>query len=284
MIFHQYLLPQHLLSRLTGKLAQSQMPWLKNLLIRAVIKHFDVDMSIAEHPNPEDYPDFNTFFTRALKPGVRPIVTGDDEIACPVDGFVSEIGHINDGQLLQAKGQTYSVETLLAGNSAWAELFDDGEFATLYLSPKDYHRVHMPLAGRLTRMAYVPGKLFSVNKASVGGIPNLFARNERVVCLFETAQGPMAVILVGAMLVASMVTVWHGVVAPDKCRLITTWDYADKDIELKKGDELGRFQYGSTAIVLLPKNIASWNPELTPDTAVKMGSLLGKGGRSQLVP
>ena len=209
-------------------------------------------------------------------------MAGENEIACPVDGFVSEIGQITDGQLLQAKGQMYSLETLLAGNSEWAGLFVGGEFATLYLSPKDYHRVHMPLAGRLTHMAYVPGKLFSVNNASVAGIPNLFARNERVVCLFDTEHGSMAVILVGAMLVASMVTVWHGVVAPSKCRMVTNWDYADKNIELKKGDELGRFQYGSTAIVLLPKGVASWNSELTPDTAVKMGSLLGKGVRNKL--
>ncbi len=271
-IFWQYLLPQHLLSRLIGRLANGRWSWLKNAMIRWFIKHYHVDMSIAEVPDPSRYDTFNQFFTRALKAEARPIVTGDT-IACPADGFISQVGMIKDNRIFQAKGFSFDLVELLGGSSEQAKSFQNGNFATIYLSPKDYHRVHMPMDGALQEMVYVPGKLFSVNRDSVAHIPNLFARNERVVSLFNTPIGEMALILVGAMIVASIETIWSGLVNPSKT--IQTWQFSDENIVLKKGEEMGRFQLGSTVIVLFAPGVMQWRDDIRPDQAVLMGQQLG---------
>lgn len=271
----QHILPQHGLSRLMGKLTECQIPWLKNWLIDKFIRTYGVEMAEAVEPNPHAYPNFNSFFTRALQPAARPIVQDARAIACPVDGTVSQAGVINAGDLLQAKGFNYSVEQLLGGSAARAAPFMEGHFATFYLAPKDYHRVHMPLTGQLREMVYVPGRLFSVNARTTDRVPNLFARNERVVALFDTAIGPMAVILVGAMLVASIRTVWAGVVAP---QLVgpRSWQYCDQHIALTRGDEMGHFALGSTVIVLFAPNSMTWETEIQPGQTVRLGQLLGK--------
>ncbi|TBR44710.1 phosphatidylserine decarboxylase [Marinomonas agarivorans] len=271
----QRITPQKTLSRLIGYLAASEQEWIKNLFIEKFIDKYDVDMQQAIESDPRSYRSFNDFFTRAIKPELRPIVDKKGSIACPADGAVSQIGNIEHGTLLQAKGHSYSLTTLLGGDASLATQFLGGKFATIYLSPKDYHRVHMPLTGKLTKMIHVPGKLFSVNKVTAEQIPNVFARNERTVCLFETEVGPMAVILVGAMIVASIETVWAGQVTPITDQVIT-WDYAKlNDITLEKGDEMGRFKLGSTAIVLFGENVMEWANELEADSPTTMGMQLG---------
>jgi phosphatidylserine decarboxylase len=274
-ILSQYLVPQHLLSRCIGKIAESRQPWIKNPVIKGFIKQYNVDLSEAEINEPEFFDNFNAFFTRALKPGARQICPNDAHIASPADGAISQIGEIKHGLVMQAKGQNYSVETLLGGDSALAEQFADGNFATIYLSPKDYHRVHMPYPGKLIKTIYVPGQLFSVNTTTAENVPNLFARNERLVCIFDTDLGPMAVILVGAMIVAGIETVWGGEVAPVRPRLHSEdFTQAPAMVELKKGDELGRFKLGSTAIVLFGKDKVNWAEGLTAGTATRMGETL----------
>lgn len=275
-ILLQYLLPQHLLSRLAGSIASCEIRWLKNLLIRRFISAYGVDMTQALEPDPAAYPSFNAFFTRALRPDARPLPAAADAVLCPADGALSAIGAIAGDTLIQAKGHNYTVTALLGGDPAHAALFHNGSFATVYLSPKDYHRVHMPLAGTLREMIHVPGKLFSVNQTTANNIPQLFARNERVVCLFDTEAGPMAVVLVGAMIVAAIDTVWAGQVAPAAHGpKISDYRQASPEIQLQKGLELGRFRLGSTAIVLFGPGRIAWRPELGAGTAVRMGEVLG---------
>lgn len=275
-ILSQYVVPQHLLSRAIGKLAETKTPMLKNPLIKQFINRFDVDLSEAVEQDPEAFENFNAFFTRELKDGARPICDEQGSIACPADGAISQIGKIEQGQLLQAKGQHYSVEALVGGDAELAKAFDGGEFATIYLSPRDYHRVHMPYGGKLVKTIYVPGKLFSVNNTTAENVSNLFARNERLVCVFETDLGPMVVILVGAMIVAGIETVWAGEVAPVKPRLAAR-DFVtpQEPIELAKGDELGRFKLGSTAIVLFGKDTIEWDEDFSHGDPTRMGEQLG---------
>jgi len=249
MVWLQYLLPQHLLSRLMFGFARIENSYLKNAFTRWFVNSYGVDLSEAVKENIEDYNNFNEFFTRELKPSARKI--GDSSIICPVDGVVSQTGYIDDSIIVQAKGQTYSVERLLAGD-AKAEEFKDGFFTTIYLSPKDYHRIHMPYDGVLRSMSYIPGDLFSVNQKTSNSVDNLFARNERVVCYFDTEFGLCAFILVGAIFVGSMQTVWHGQINPPYKKQVQIFDYKSQNIELKKGSELGRFNMGSTIIMLMP--------------------------------
>ncbi|MGO1847388.1 MAG: archaetidylserine decarboxylase, partial [Halomonas sp.] len=246
----QYPLPHHALSRLTGKFAQCDNTWVKNTLIKAFIKRFNVDMSQALEPDPSTYATFNDFFTRALKADARPL---GDGILSPADGTLSQYGRLQAGQLVQAKGHTYSAQTLLGGETALAEEFLGGSFATVYLSPRDYHRVHMPATGTLREMIYVPGRLFSVNQATADYVPGLFARNERLVCIFDTEQGPMAMVLVGAMIVAAIETVWSGQVTPlagHPQRM-----QFGQPITLEKGAEMGRFKLGSTVVMCFAKPV-----------------------------
>ncbi|RLU02428.1 MAG: phosphatidylserine decarboxylase [Ketobacter sp.] len=273
-VLPQYCVPQHLLSRAVGLLAESRWPLIRNALVNFFLQRYGIDMSLAAEENPQAYATFNDFFTRALKEGVRPIA--EEGIACPADGAISQIGKIEEDRIFQAKGHHYTLSQLLGGDEAKAAQFQNGEFATIYLSPKDYHRVHMPFGGKLTDMTYVPGKLFSVNNLTASQVPALFARNERVVAFFETELGPMAVVLVGAMIVASIETVWEGMVTPPVRRL-KHFDYAPHDgrMELAKGAEMGRFKLGSTAIVLFGPNKIKWNDAMQAGTRVCMGEQLG---------
>ena len=271
----QFCLPQHLLSRCAGFFANCRWPWLKNKIIVWFIHHYHVDMSLAEKSNPQDYLSFNDFFTRKLKPDVRPIMGDDNTIICPVDGVISQAGNINHNQIFQAKGFEYSLESLLA-NTTHTHYFLDGQFVTIYLSPKDYHRVHMPITGTLVEMIYVPGRLFSVNPTTSATLKNLYARNERVIAIFKTPVGTMAVILVGAMIVASIKTAWAGKVAPNKNRTIQNWSYESSPIQLQRGEELGQFELGSTVIVLLEKNKMALDDQLKNNEPVKMGIPLGE--------
>ena len=276
-IIFQHLLPQHLLSRVVGKAAQSH--WLRKPFIRLFIKRYKVDLSQAKIQDIEKFENFNAFFTRELQAGARSIANSPGAIVCPADGAVSQIGDITEGGLLQAKGRYYSCESLLGGDAQMAQLFQEGKFATIYLSPRDYHRVHMPLAGTLKKTIYVPGKLFSVNQTTAEAVPNLFARNERLICLFDTKLGPMVVVLVGAMIVAGIDTVWAGQVCPRTGkREIQTTDYSNQApaIELAIGGELGRFRLGSTAIVLFPHGTMEFESSLKATSSVAMGQLLGQ--------
>jgi phosphatidylserine decarboxylase len=266
-----YLLPHHWLSRFAGVVSRCEANWLRRPVIRWFIGHYGVDMSLAVEPNPEAYSNFNQFFTRHLKASVRPVCAGARAVASPADGVISQMGLVRDGELLQAKGISYSLTALLGGDESLASPFIGGEFMTVYLSPKDYHRVHMPFAGQLERMVYVPGRLFSVNAFSTASIPNLFARNERVVCWFKTEAGPMVVVLVGAMLVASIHTVWHGKVAPHSSAEIVTTTYPENNIHLNKGEELGYFELGSTVIILFPPDVLRWKSDCQANSSVIMG-------------
>lgn len=276
-ILLQYLLPQHLLSRIVGKFAESRR--LRLPLIRAFIRRYRVDLSEAKIQDIEEFENFNDFFTRELQESARPISDVPGAVVSPADGAVSQIGDITDGRLLQAKGKYFSCESLLANDAEMAELFDGGRFATIYLSPRDYHRVHMPFAGVLQETLYVPGKLFSVNQATTASVPELFARNERLVCLFETELGPMAVVLVGAMIVAGIDTVWSGQVCPaTEGRRVHRVDYRGQTpaVELSKGVEMGRFRLGSTAIVLFGHGVMEFDASLEASSPVTMGQLLGQ--------
>ena len=273
-ITFQHIVPQHLLSRGVGRLAASENTFVKNTFIKNFAAKYQVNMAEALEENPLAYKSFNDFFTRALKPNARPIATDSKAIISPADGAISQIGAITADKIFQAKGHDYSVTTLLGGDEQRAEAFIGGQFATVYLSPKDYHRVHMPFTGKLTQMIYVPGDLFSVNTTTAENVPNLFARNERVVCLFDTEVGQMAVVLVGAMIVAGIATSWAGNLAPQGKNIVTT-NY-DGSLTLKKGDELGRFYLGSTAIVLFGANVMQWRDNLTATTPVRMGEAMGQ--------
>ena len=272
----QPLLPQHCLSRFAGWMARCKQPWLKNRLIKNFIRNYQVDMRLAVKESPNDYSHFNDFFTRALKPEKRPIAPGAGAIVSPVDGTVSQLGDIHEGQLIQAKKVNYSLSALLGGSNELASQFQQGKFATFYLSPKDYHRVHSPCEASLREMIYVPGRLFSVNKQTSNQLPQLFVRNERVITLFTTPAGPMAVVLVGAMLVASMSTVWEGVITPSHSRQIRHWHYTENAISLTKGGELGRFQLGSTVIVLFSAKQMRWSDQLKLDKKVQFGECIGE--------
>lgn len=275
-VLSQYLLPHHLLSRLIGCAAECRVGWFKNRLIGWFAKQYGVNMSEAQTEDLSAFAHFNDFFTRALKADVRPLNSTLGAVLSPADGAVSQLGKIEQGRIFQAKGHSFSAIELLGGDTQRASAFMGGDFATIYLSPKDYHRVHMPLAGTLTEMVYVPGRLFSVNQTTAQNVPELFARNERVVCLFDTERGPMAVVLVGAMIVASIETVWAGLVTPPK-RHLKTFKYdeaARAPIHLEKGAELGRFKLGSTAIVLFGPEQVQWAEEFAANSPVQMGQRL----------
>lgn len=272
----QYVLPHHALSRMMSKLTHCENKTWKNLFIKQVIRHYGVNMNEALEQDINAYKSFNHFFTRELKPGVRPLSTECNAIACPADGTVSQAGIISDGQIFQAKGKSYTATDLLGGSLERSEPFNNGVFTTIYLSPKDYHRLHMPLTGTLREMVHIPGRLFSVNTATTNSVPGLFARNERVAALFDTDAGPMALVLVGAIFVSSIETVWHGVVTPPSITSVQSWQYQDNAPTLKIGEEMGRFNMGSTIIVLFGKDKAQWDNEFTADKAVKLGERIGK--------
>ena len=273
-VLPQYLLPKKLVTQLAGRFASAELGGVTQAAISLFVAHYGVDMSEAAEPDITRYASFNDFFTRALRAGARPLA--DADYVCPVDGAISQFGAIERDQIFQAKGHHYSTCALLAGDTALAAEFEHGQFATIYLSPKDYHRILMPCAGRLQRMVYVPGDLFSVNPTTARAVPGLFARNERVVSLFDTARGPFVLVLVGATIVGSMATVWHGVVTPPRPGEIKRWDYTNQPVELAKGAEMGRFLLGSTVVLLWPKGTLKFNPEWAPGGAVRMGEAMGK--------
>lgn len=269
----QYLLPHHLLSLLMYWITRSEWSPLKNLIIQNVIDIYKVDMESAANPEPTTYRSFNDFFTRSLNPNARPLAEGKNTLVSPVDGAVSQAGEIMHERIFQAKGHDFSLNELLGGDPKWTKAFTGGSFATIYLSPKDYHRIHMPITGTLKKMIHIPGRLFSVGPNTTLNIPRLFSRNERVVNLFETEAGPMALIMVGAIFVSSMDTVWAGTVTP-RSRRVTGWDYGRKStvaIKLQRGAEMGRFNMGSTVILLFGKDAVDLAAELQPDTKVVMG-------------
>jgi len=272
----QYLLPHHALSAMMSTLTHSENKALKNLLIRQIIRHYGVNMNEALEQDIERFSSFNHFFTRELKSNARPITSEKQAIACPADGAVSQAGQISGGSIFQAKGKNFTAADLLGGNAERAEPFNNGVFATIYLSPKDYHRLHMPLTGTLKEMVHIPGRLFSVNTATTRSVPGLFARNERVAAIFETEAGPMALVLVGAIFVSSIETVWHGVVTPPTRPSVQSWQYQDKAPMLKMGEEMGRFNMGSTIIVLFGKDKVQWNSDIKADRLVKLGEMIGR--------
>ncbi|MTI63144.1 MAG: phosphatidylserine decarboxylase [Methylophaga sp.] len=257
------------------RLTQSQVGWFKNAFIRFICWRFKVDLTEAASPHMRDYPSFNAFFTRPLRTGIRPIAGGNDVVVSPVDGAISQLGPVADGRIIQAKGREYTVEELLAGDRALARQFNHGQFATIYLSPRDYHRIHMPLTGRLTLMRYVPGKLFSVNPRTARAVPRLFARNERVVTVFETDFGPVVQVLVGAIFVGSMETVWAGQITPAYGDAVREWRYAgEQAVRLTKGAEMGRFNMGSTVILLLPPGMNTFLPDWQAGDVIKLGQAM----------
>ena len=273
-VLPQYLMPRRALTQLAGRLAGAELGGLTQAAIRRFVARYGVDMSEAANPDIAGYASFNDFFTRALRPGARPLAAAD--YLCPVDGAISQFGAIERGQIFQAKGHHYGARALLAGDEQLAAEFEDGQFATLYLSPRDYHRIHMPCAGRLVRMTHVPGDLFSVNPTTARGVPGLFARNERVVCVFDTAHGPFVQVLVGATIVGSMATTWHGVVNPPRLPNVREWRYDDAPVHLKQGDEMGRFLLGSTVVLLWPKDTLRFNPAWAPTGPVRMGEAMAR--------
>jgi phosphatidylserine decarboxylase len=275
----QYLLPHHLLSSVVHSIARIELKPVKDLLIRQAVKWYKVDLDEALESDPSQYRSFNDFFTRALRPDARPVSQDDTHVVSPADGALSQSGDIESGFLFQAKGHDYSLLELLGGDSKLNRLFEDGNFATIYLSPRDYHRLHMPVSGKLKRMLHVPGRLFSVNATTCEQVPRLFARNERVICLFETDFGPMAMILVGAIFVSSIETVWAGAITPIR-QQVSSWDYepatTPPNIELNKGEEMGRFNMGSTVILLFGKDRVEWTETLTPGAIVRLGETIGE--------
>lgn len=271
-VLPQYLLPKGALTNFAGRVAGAKGGAMTTRLIRWFVGRYDVNMAEAANPDIASYPSFNEFFTRALRPDARPLA--DADFICPVDGRISQFGAIEDDQIFQAKGHKFSTTALVGGDKELAAQFQHGSFANLYLSPRDYHRIHMPCDGKLTRMIYVPGELFSVNPTTARGIPGLFARNERVVCVFDTASGPFVMTLVGATIVGSMATVWHGVVNPPRHDSVKEWTYADQNIVLKKGDELGRFLLGSTVVMLFPKDKLHFNSSWQPAGPVRLGETM----------
>jgi len=270
----QYLLPKQLITAFAGRVASVRGGALTTHMISRFIERYGVDMSEAANPDPASYATFNEFFTRPLKAGARPLARAD--LICPVDGAISQLGRINKDQILQAKGHHYSTTALVGGDAQLGAVFEDGHFATIYLSPKDYHRIHMPCAGRLKRMIYVPGALFSVNPATARGVPGLFARNERVVCEFDTAHGPFVLVLVGATVVGSMATTWHGVINPPRSAAVREWGYGQQKIQLKQGEEMGRFLLGSTVVMLWPRGPLQFGTGWTPGSPVRMGQAMAQ--------
>jgi phosphatidylserine decarboxylase len=268
----QYLIPKQAITLLAGRIAAYRGGDLTTRLIKWFVGRYQVNMNEAANPNLASYATFNEFFTRPLKKGVRPLARAD--LICPVDGAISQFGPIAGNQIFQAKGHNYSSTALVGGDAELAARFDDGSFATIYLSPKDYHRIHMPCDGRLTRMIYVPGDLFSVNPTTARGVPGLFARNERVVCVFESARGPFVLVLVGATIVGSMATVWHGLINPPRPGVVRDWRYDDKPVHLKQGQEMGRFLLGSTVVLLFPKGPLKFNPAWAPAGPVQLGQAM----------
>ncbi len=273
-VLPQYLLPKQALTQLAGAFAGWRGGAATTAAIRWFVGRYGVNMDEAAHPDIAAYPTFNEFFTRALRPGARPLAGA--ELLCPVDGAISQFGPVAGGQVFQAKGHHYSATALVGGDAALAAPFGNGSFACLYLSPRDYHRIHMPCSGRLLRMIHVPGALFSVNPVTARGVPGLFARNERVVCVFEGEQGPFVLVLVGATIVGSMATVWHGVVNPPRPGEVRDWRYDDREILLQKGQEMGRFLLGSTVVMLFPESV-KFNPAWTPGGAIRMGEAMSAG-------
>jgi phosphatidylserine decarboxylase len=276
-LFLQHLAPHHALSRVIGRIAQCRWKFVKNTFIRWFVKRYDVNLDEAACSDALKFEHFNAFFTRELKAGARVIAGGESTIACPADGAISQLGAITNDRVMQAKGRNFSLCDLLGGSAKDAEPFQEGSFATIYLSPKDYHRVHMPLAGTLTRMVHVPGKLFSVNQLTSENVDSLFARNERVVCFFDTDFGPMAVVLVGAMIVASIDTVWAGQVSPSR-KAVSAVDYHDHvpPVAIPRGEEMGRFKLGSTAIIVFGPGMANLQNGLLAGQPVQMGQALGE--------
>ena len=273
------LLPKQALTILAGKLASVKAGWLTTSFIRWFVNHYGVDINEAAKPDISSYQSFNKFFTRELKAGIRPLVEAD--YLCPVDGRISQFGHILCDQIFQAKNHNYTTKALVGGDRELADQFKNGCFATLYLSPRDYHRIHMPCDGRLTRMIYVPGTLFSVRPATVSSVPNLFARNERVVCVFESANGPFVLTLIGATIVGSMATIWHGVVNSPRPDHIIEWHYNDQNIVLKKGAEMGRFLLGSTVVLIFPQNCLVFSTTWEASRPIRVGELMGTACRKR---
>jgi phosphatidylserine decarboxylase len=271
-VLPQYLMPKLALTRLAGAFARRRCGALTTAVVRRFIARYGVVMAEAAEPDPAAYACFNDFFTRALAPGVRPLAAAD--LVCPVDGAISAFGPLDRDQIFQAKGQRYDTTALVGGDAALAREFDDGHFATLYLSPRDYHRIHMPSAGRLRRMIHVPGTLFSVNPTTARGVPGLFVRNERVVCVFDGDDGAWVLVLVGATIVGSMATVWHGVVNPPRPGALREWRYDDRPVALAQGAEMGRFLLGSTVVLLWPKGPLRFNPRWAPGSGVRMGEAM----------
>ncbi|MBY4677046.1 archaetidylserine decarboxylase [Marinobacterium arenosum] len=276
----QHLLPQHLLSRLVGRLAASECRWIKSPFIKLFARKYRVNMQEALEENLDAYTSFNAFFTRALKPGVRPLDGADEAIVSPADGAFSQLGRIDHGRIFQAKGRGYGLTSLLGGDPARAEPFKNGHFATIYLSPSDYHRVHMPLAGTLRETVYVPGDLYSVNQTTAENVDQLFARNERLVAIFDTELGPMAMVLVGAMIVAGIETVWDGQIAPPP-RSPQHKQFAGEQaaVQLAKGDEMGRFKLGSTVILLFGPDAIAWKDQLQAGTTIQLGQRIAEGSQ-----
>ena len=271
-VLPQYLYPKQAMTTFAGMVANAKAGRITTAIIRWFVGHYGVNMSDAAEPDIARYPTFNAFFTRELRPGARPLA--DADFICPVDGSISQFGAIDDDRIIQAKRHDYSTAALVGGDRDLAAHFQHGSFATLYLSPKDYHRVHMPCAGRLTRMIFVPGALFSVNPVTTRGVPELFARNERVVCVFETEHGPFVLALVGATIVGSIETVWHGVVNPPGAREVREWQYRPQDWVFEKGAEMGRFSLGSTIVMLFPKERLRFNPQWAPERSVRLGEMM----------
>jgi len=272
-VLPQYFLPKQALTVLAGKFAGARAGRLTTGAIRRFVARYGVDMGEAANPDISSYASFNEFFTRPLRDGARPLAQAD--FVCPVDGAISQFGAIERDRIFQAKGHCYSTTALVGGDAGLAAQFEDGRFATLYLSPKDYHRIHMPCAGRLLRMIHVPGDLFSVNPVTARGVPGLFARNERVVCVFESAHGPFVLVLVGATIVGSMATVWHGVVNPPRPGIRREWRYDDRELRFAQGDEMGRFLLGSTVVMLFPKGTLTFSAEWSPQRPIRLGEKMG---------
>lgn len=275
-LFWQYALPQQALTQLMGWVANTQYRWIKNSFIAIFSRLYKINLSEAVQTNPFAYPSFHDFFIRRLKTQARPIDSADNSIVSPADGLIAQIGNIDTTHLIQAKGRTYTLEALLAGDSDLSQRFQSGIFSTIYLAPHNYHRVHMPVSGTLRKMIHVPGTLFSVSLLTAERVPDLFARNERVVCFFDTAHGPMAVILVGAMIVGSISTVWAGNITPPKRKTLYSVDYPPDTIRLKKGEELGHFSLGSTVIMLFAPGRAQWNSTLNSLAPLQVGQKIGE--------
>jgi len=270
----QYIMPKHGISRLVGKFAAAEAGWLTTKAIKAFIKSYDINMAEAKLKNAEDFSTFNNFFTRELAEGARPIDPNTATLCYPVDGAISQQGDIVDGQLIQAKGFNYSLTSLLGGDEKTAEPFQGGKFSCIYLAPKDYHRIHMPMAATLREMIYVPGELFSVNPLTANNVPGLFARNERVVAIFDTLHGQLAMVLVGATIVASIETTWAGTITPPAGKDIFRWSYPATGVDaihFEKGDEMGRFKLGSTVVSTFAPNMIDFNEQAGPETVTRLG-------------